>query len=227
MGDEVFKLKGNQTGLQLVFAPGIAFETLRNEIQKRLESGSQFFKRGTVIQLVPDQLSKENEESLRKLFHQYGVLFRVEPIEEVSKARRPIPKQKAPETNIPAAPAAAKESPAEPKPPEEHRMMVINRTVRSGQEIQTQGSVLICGNVNPGAEIIAGGSIDIRGTCRGIVHAGAYGDRNSFIIADCLMPVQIRIADLIAQAPDSIEKPAYAEKASVKNNQIIIEPIER
>jgi septum site-determining protein MinC len=41
------------------------------------------------------------------------------------------------------------------------------------------------------------------------------------------MPVQIRIADLIAQAPDSIEKPAYAEKASVKNNQIIIEPIER
>ena len=90
-----------------------------------------------------------------------------------------------------------------------------------------RSSVLICGNVNPGAEIIAGGSIDIRGTCRGIVHAGAYGDRNSFIIADCLMPVQIRIADLIAQAPDSIEKPAYAEKASVKNNQIIIEPIER
>ena len=41
MGDEVFKLKGNQTGLQLVFAPGIAFETLRNEIQKRLESGSK------------------------------------------------------------------------------------------------------------------------------------------------------------------------------------------
>ena len=47
------------------------------------------------------------------------------------------------------------------------------------------------------------------------------------MIADHLMPVQIRIADLIAQAPDKMEKPNCAERASIKDGQIIIEPIER
>ena len=78
-----------------------------------------------------------------------------------------------------------------------------------------------------GMQVIAGGSIDIRGTCRGIVHAGAYGDRDAIIIADHLMPVQIRIADVIAQSPEQYEKPELAERASVQDGRIVIEPIER
>ena len=72
-----------------------------------------------------------------------------------------------------------------------------------------------------------GGSIDIRGTCRGMVHAGAYGDTQAFVIADHLMPTQIRIADLIARSPDHMEKSDRAERASIKDGQIVIEPIER
>jgi septum site-determining protein MinC len=87
--------------------------------------------------------------------------------------------------------------------------------------------VLVCGNVNPGAQIIAGGSIDIRGTCRGLVHAGAYGDTSAFVIADHLMPTQIRIADIIARSPDKQEKTERAERASLKDGKIVIEPIER
>ena len=60
----------------------------------------------------------------------------------------------------------------------------------------SKGSIVIEGNVNPGAKIIAGGNIDIHGHCRGIVYAGAYGDINSYIIADKLSPLQIRIAHL-------------------------------
>jgi septum site-determining protein MinC len=106
-------------------------------------------------------------------------------------------------------------------------MVVVNRTLRGGQEIRTASSVLVCGNVNPGAQIIAGGSIDIRGTCRGLVHAGASGDTDSFIIADHLMPTQIRIANLIARSPDHMEMTERAERASIKDGQIVIEPIER
>lgn len=86
---------------------------------------------------------------------------------------------------------------------------------------------MICGNVNPGAQIIAGGSIDIRGTCRGMVHAGAFGDNTAFIIADHLMPTQIRISNLIARSPDHMEKTERAERASIKEGRIVIEPIER
>ena len=110
---------------------------------------------------------------------------------------------------------------------EEPQMLVVNRTIRSGQEIKSPGSVMICGNVNPGAQIIAGGSIDIRGACKGMVHAGAYGDTSAFVVADQLMPTQIRIADRIAQPPENMEKPKCAERASIKSGKIVIEPMER
>ena len=106
-------------------------------------------------------------------------------------------------------------------------MVVVNRTLRGGQEIRTESSVMVCGNVNPGAQIIAGGSIDIRGTCRGMVHAGAFGDSTAFIIADHLMPTQIRISNLIARSPDEMEKTERAERAFIKEGRIVIEPIER
>ena len=231
MSGEIVKLKGSKQGLQLVFAPDAEFDAIKADIQNKLEEGSRFFRRGTVIQIAPGSLSAKNEAALRKLFHQHGVLFRVEDLSEVTpksapkKAAPPPPSQEEPKAETPAiVPAVA---PAAAVPPEEKRMLVINRTVRGGQEIQSQGSIMICGNVNPGAQIIAGGSIDIRGTCKGMVHAGAYGDATAFIVADRLMPTQIRIADRIAQPPEQMETPTVAERASIIDGKIVIEPIER
>lgn len=227
MSGEIVKLKGSRVGLQLVFKPGVDFEEIREDIQRKLEEGSRFFRRGTVIQIAPGILSKENEGVLRKLFHQHGVLFRVEEPMEVP----PLQPKETPKEGAPPPPEEKEEKPAGvPKAvpvTEEPQMLVINRTVRGGQEIKTQGSVMICGNVNPGAQIIAGGSIDVRGTCKGMVHAGAYGDITAVVVADRLMPTQIRIADRIAQSPEKMEKPTVAERASIKDGKIVIEPIER
>ncbi|MBQ4422542.1 MAG: septum site-determining protein MinC [Schwartzia sp.] len=224
MSGEIVKLKGNRGGLQLVFAPNADFESIRDDIQRKLEEGSRFFRRGTEIQIAPGVLSEANEAVLRKLFHRHGVLFRVE--EPVEPPPRPKMEQK------PAAPPKPKPEPIVEPPKaipsmDEPQMLVVNRTIRSGQEIKTPGSVMICGNVNPGAQIIAGGSIDIRGACKGLVHAGAYGDTSAFIVADQLMPTQIRIADRIAQPPENMKKPQAAERASIKDGKIVIEPMER
>ena len=224
MSGEIVKLKGNRGGLQLVFAPNADFESIRDDIQRKLEEGSRFFRRGTEIQIAPGVLSEANEAVLRKLFHRHGVLFRVE--EPVEPPPRPKTEQK------PAAPPKPKPEPIVEPPKaipsmDEPQMLVVNRTIRSGQEIKTPGSVMICGNVNPGAQIIAGGSIDIRGACKGLVHAGAYGDTSAFIVADQLMPTQIRIADRIAQPPENMKKPQAAERASIKDGTIVIEPMER
>ena len=224
MSGEIVKLKGNRGGLQLVFAPNADFESIRDDIQRKLEEGSRFFRRGTEIQIAPGVLSEANEAVLRKLFHRHGVLFRVE--EPVEPPPRPKTEQK------PAAPPKPKPEPIVEPPKalpsmDEPQMLVVNRTIRSGQEIKTPGSVMICGNVNPGAQIIAGGSIDIRGACKGLVHAGAYGDTSAFIVADQLMPTQIRIADRIAQPPENMKKPQAAERASIKDGKIVIEPMER
>ena len=209
MSEDVVKIKGSKSGLQLVFAEHADFAAIEQDIREKLESGSNFFCRGTIIQTIPGQLAPEEKESLAKLLRQYGVILHT-TAEEKPLTAEPVD-----------------EAPAQTEEPHVQEMMVIDRTIRGGQEITSKGSVLICGNVNPGAQVIAGGSIDIRGTCRGLVHAGAYGDTSAFIIADHLMPMQIRIADLIARAPDQMEKTSRAEKASIKNGQIVIEPIER
>lgn len=212
MSEDIVKIKGTKSGLQLSFHQGADFEAIEQDIRGKLESGSGFFTRGTVIQVAPDALKKEDRERLRKLFSRHGVLFR---------------------TTDPVVSQAASETAVEAKEPSHHpeedlqQMQVVNRTLRGGQEIRAKGSVLVCGNVNPGAQIIAGGSIDIRGTCRGMVHAGAYGDSKAVVIADHLMPMQIRIANLIARSPDEMEKTEKAERASIKDGQIVIEPIER
>ena len=210
MNDEIVKIKGTKTGLLLSFTQGFDFDTIEQDIREKLESGSGFFTRGTVIQIAPDALRKDDQARLKRLFSRYGVLFRTtDPLAAMQKTReQPNPDR------------AASEEDAQ-------QMVVVNRTLRGGQEIRTKSSVLVCGNVNPGAQIIAGGSIDIRGTCRGMVHAGAYGNSKAFVIADHLMPMQIRIANLIARSPDEMEKTEKAERASIKDGQIVIEPIER
>ena len=218
MNEGVVKFKGSRSGLQLVLDEAADFSAIEDEIKDKLESGSNFFCKGTMIQVVSESLSEDEKRRLSGLFHAHGVVMRAVTAAELDS----LPAEpEVPDTEEKAVPEPAV------KGQSVQEMTVVNRTVRGGEEITSKSSVLICGNVNPGAQIIAGGSIDIRGTCRGIVHAGAYGDTSAFVIADHLMPMQVRIAGMIARAPDHVEKSAQAERASIKNGQIIIEPIER
>ena len=231
MEKESVLFKGLKTGLLLVLVGKPEFSVVEREIREKLESSALFFRRGTVIEWRTGTFTAKESLALKKLFLQHGLYFR--EMKEETSAKNPAV------SAVSGAAAAArtgavlgrkKAEPSESRPDADKKdvqMLVVNRTLRGGQEVQSQGSVLILGNVNPGAQVIAGGSIDIRGTCRGIVHAGAYGDKDAIIIADHLMPVQIRIADVIAQSPEQYEKPELAERASVQDGRIVIEPIER
>ena len=222
MSEDIVKIKGTSLGLQLSFAPDASFADVKENLTQKLESGSTFFLRGTLVLIPRDVFLGSERDELQRLFHEHGLICRTQRPEPEEEAKPP---QQAEQEPVKTAPAAASEAAQEELKPQE--MVVINRTLRGGQEITTKSSVLVCGNVNPGAQIIAGGSIDIRGTCRGMVHAGAYGDSTAFIIADHLMPTQIRISNLIARSPDEMEKTDRAERASIKDGQIVIEPIER
>lgn len=97
-------------------------------------------------------------------------------------------------------------------------------TVRSGQRIEFNGNVVIIGDVNPGGEIVAAGNVVVIGALRGIVHAGADGNKEAIIVALSLHPVQLRIAEIITRSPDEKqEKFNFPELAFIKENQIIIE----
>ena len=224
MSEDIVKIKGTSLGLQLSFAPDASFEDVRANLLKKLDSGSTFFLRGTLVLIPRDVFRGSERDELQRLFHEHGLICRTQRPESEEEQAAKMQAEKKPQVEVKPAPP---ESPAAKEELQPQEMVVINRTLRGGQEITTKSSVLVCGNVNPGAQIIAGGSIDIRGTCRGMVHAGAYGDSTAFIIADHLMPTQIRISNLIARSPDEMEKTDRAERASIKDGQIVIEPIER
>ena len=108
---------------------------------------------------------------------------------------------------------------------EEGSTFVYRKTLRNGQTISYPGIVIVVGDINPGAEIIAGSDVIIQGTCRGVISAGMPDNRNATITATKLMATQIRIADVIARSPDGRMKPEYSERALIKDGRITIEKV--
>jgi len=94
----------------------------------------------------------------------------------------------------------------------EDSALFINRTLRSGTRIEFAGHVVVLGDVNPGAEIVAGGNVIIWGKLRGMVHAGSKGNRKAVICALDLSATQLRIADEVSAMlkPQENPKPEIA-----------------
>ncbi len=102
--------------------------------------------------------------------------------------------------------------------------ILVRRTLRSGQAIQHPGHVVILGDVNPGAQVVAGGDVVVWGRLRGVVHAGAGGDDGALVCALELVPIQLRIGDHIARAPDEEgREPPGPEVARVREGRIVVE----
>lgn len=99
--------------------------------------------------------------------------------------------------------------------------------IRSGQLVRFEGSVVIIGDVNPGAEIIADGNIIVIGTLKGVVHAGCKGRTDVFVAALRLIPVQLRIADIITYFPEEAIKAKIKvpEFAHILDDKICVESI--
>jgi len=108
----------------------------------------------------------------------------------------------------------------------EGNTLLIRKNIRSGQNIEHRGTIVIIGDVNPGAEIKASGHVIIIGNLKGNVHAGAQGDTEAIIYANKFLPNIIKIAGLIAKAPeDAKDIESEAEIARIYKNHIIIEKI--
>ena len=96
-------------------------------------------------------------------------------------------------------------------------------SLRSGQKIESEGSIVIIGDVNSGAEVIASDHIIILGSLRGLAHAGAKGNTQAIIAAGLIDTVQIRIANIVKEI-DRDEEPMHKQSyVSVVEDKIVIE----
>ena len=100
---------------------------------------------------------------------------------------------------------------------------IVCGTLRSGQKVETPFSLIVIGDVNPGADLVAGGDIIVLGSLRGTAHASAYDDDafESVIIALHMRPMQLRIGSIISRGSDDVV--SGAEIARIENRRIVVE----
>lgn len=204
-----------------MLAADAEFDELLKETRSKLSVSKDFFSCGASVAVTwgEKQFKKAQAEALTQLLAEYGLKWDKNLVVESSQesAEKLAPK-KSPELPPKKLVLDGYEAPA----------MVINKSLRSGTRIIYDGVVVLIGDMNPGSEIVAGRDIIIYGTCRGLVHAGAFGARDAKIIANKLKPIQIRIADVIARAPDSGEWPEQGgngETAYIDIDTLVVRPL--
>jgi len=104
---------------------------------------------------------------------------------------------------------------------EDSKTKFYKTSLRSGQKIEYEGSIVILGDVNGGAEVVAEDNIVVLGILRGLAHAGAKGNKKTIIAANRIESPQIRISNIIKENETSEENKNYAYVN--ENDEIIIE----
>ena len=96
-------------------------------------------------------------------------------------------------------------------------------SLRSGQKIEEDGSIVIIGDVNSGAEVVAADNIVVLGTLRGLAHAGAKGNTKAIIAAGKLDTVQLRIANIVREI-DRDEEPLHRQAyVYIEDDKVVID----
>ncbi len=207
-------IKGSKSGIILVLSPDADYQELKKDIASKFKASAVFLgESAKAIAFKGRKLTDEQKMEIIDIIHQNCSLSIVCILED-----------------DPAIDAAFRQS-------------IENRTLqqevatgqfykgnlRSGQVIDMDTSVIIIGDVKPGAKVISKGNVIILGSLKGNVYAGSAGNKNAFVVALDMHPVQIRIADTIARAPDVPEKnPTHETKiAFLDNGNIYIEPFDK
>ena len=232
------EVKGWRNGLLLILPPETLWENALASLEERLgEANARSFWKGApaVLDLGARDVSLEKLSALvDRLKEEFGlipmsvvtsepttrqageklVLTVYDELPLIQKAGSPAPAEK------PGQSAAASIS-------VESNARYIRRSVRSGQRIEHDGHLVVCGDVNPGSEVMAAGDIVVLGNLRGVAHAGCFGDETARIVALSLRPPQMRIASRIARAPENEKgnKELRPEVARIEDGEIQVFPL--
>ncbi|WP_313132254.1 septum site-determining protein MinC [Anaerocolumna sp.] len=207
-------IKGNKYGIVVVLDAFMKFDELKEKIAEKFRDSSKFFSKAQMaISFEGRTLSNEEQRTVLDIIAEETELHVVCVVE-----------------NDPQKEEVFK------KALDEKLMELSNTTgqfykgnLRSGQVLESETSIIVIGDVNPGARIVSKGNIIVLGSLKGTVFAGATGNTNSFVVALDMNPVQIRIADTIARSPDKPIKNAKRETkiAFLEEGNIYIETLNK
>lgn len=214
------RIKGKSGGvLEIMAQPSSSYDEIKLAIGDKLNKHKGFFS-GSEAKVIfcGKAFSAPQRKELRQLLHeQYGIA-NVAFGEEAPVQQQELNKQEPIEESNQITLVSKEYFDA--------KSVFVAHTLRSGQRIECEGDVVVLGDVNDGAEVIAGGSIAVMGTLRGLAHAGAMGRADVVVAANVLTPKQLRISGKIAVFPADAggEGPKIAE---YKQGSIVIRPLKQ
>ena len=206
MSQSLVTFKGNQDGIYIFVKEG-NFQKIKEQLESNLKKTGSFFKGAKVVSIRGKELSSEEKEELKGIIiNKYGIdVDENEIVEE--EAEKVETEQVQFFDGI-----------------EEGYTKFVRATVRSGQTIESEGNLVVIGDVNPGGIVIARGNIVILGALRGMAHAGCDGNKEAIVVAFYLHPTQLRIANIISRKPDEeVELSKWPEIARVVEDAVLIE----
>lgn len=185
-------IKGNKHGIVVVLDAKAEFEDLKKQIEEKFETSAKFFGNADMaLAFEGRELSIEEEKEVLEIISRVSQLNIICIVDKDEERDRKF--QEAMENA-----ASAKSTASEPKEGQFYK-----GTLRSGQVLEAEGSIIILGDVNPGGRIIATGNVIVLGSLRGNVFAGVNGNEDCFVVALEMNPMQIKIGEVIARSSDA------------------------
>lgn len=215
-------IKGKAGGvLEIKMQPSASYSEIKRALGEKLSRHKGFFSGcDTKVIVSGKSLMPAQKQEIKRLFEMdydiTNVVFGDELEACVKEARQAVPAQ-VPHDDGRRVSLVSKEY-------FNAKSVFVANTLRSGQRVECEGDVVVLGDVNDGAEVIAGGSIAVMGTLRGLAHAGATGRSDVVVAANCLVPKQLRISGKIA-AFTPAQKGTVPEIAEYKKDSIVIRPL--
>jgi septum site-determining protein MinC len=224
--------KGVGQDVHVILDPFTPFREIERELEEHLERSGKFFAGAAVTLLVgPRQLRDDDLQTIRQVLTTYDLTIAEIRTSLADSPPVPSPPLSSPPISTPAA-AAPRLTRRETLPKEgelpRNNALFVKGPLRSGQRIYAEDHLVVFGDVNPGAELIAGGDIMVMGVLRGVAHAGVPDNIAAIIAALSLKPTQLRIGHFISRSPEFQEKQdSGPEIARVDAEQIVVDSFSR
>ncbi len=226
--DDSITLKGIKEGLLVTVKPEGKWSDLTGRLMGVIDAQGNFFRGAEVtLALGPREVRRHELANVQKLLSRRDVTLVAVLSESATTTgsahklglRTELAARQLEEEEIVDEALALRPPPIDP---EERGTdgVLIKRTLRNGRTIHSDGHVIVLGDVNAGAMIIAAGDVIVWGKLRGTVHAGARGDESAVVCALYLAPTQLRIAGYITISPEDKRRKPKPEKAMVRNGRI-------
>ncbi len=208
--EQAFRVKGVEEGLRVTIDPSQSVEVLKRDLKSFFERLKDLSPNSKVL------LDTDNGENEPELLKELGSFLKTRY--KVSWAPAP------PMGNVAWREDQRIRKRDMDRSWQHHRshVLVLAGRVRSGQKVTARKHLTIMGDVNPGAEVVAGGDILVMGCLRGKAAAGYPDDEERIILALDFQAEQLQIGGHVVTGIPSFGK-GRAHFAHLVGNSIRVE----